>query len=576
MFLFLLLFFVVSRFLYAQEPVGIINPSLSLYSLARQKTSFPVKIAVVKDSINYYPSESEAELNEKFESREIAELLIVLGIMQQYDRSRITLPNDVNLFKIRIDRVFKKPVGIEHLLTYSSGFEEVILREPDSDKIQFPLKRFFVPGELIGYEENSILILQKIIETLEGSSFSEYSNERILIPFGITGVSFAGRNAELNLLQVSQILNQFLNPETLEIKEILKSAVWKEMIQTRFRMDEKLPGSTPGFFEEIRNGKRCIYRIYDSRKSSGIIYFLPEENTGLFILIEGYAPRVKWEMVQAFMDQTFPVAEKKFTIDESEENTKYLKNMTGEYVLAQASSAGVFKVYHYLKSITVKADSGTLSIRGPEDEIYGNLSGESEFSEMDPFLFKQKDGEGLVHFHLDDNGNVTHLASGNGYHGTYRKLKWYETSFFHTAFGVSIISMSALLFLLGLFSVLKNFISKREDVPPYRTVFLRIFFTGSNFVQVLFIAGYIRFISSIREMKGVSILFVPGIELYLLFLLPLIILIGMSFFLYIYFRALFDKQIKPVLAIIYFISISNSVVYLYFLNFWNLIGFNFY
>ena len=129
---------------------------------------------------------------------------------------------------------------------------------------------------------------------------------------------------------------------------------------------------------------------------------------------------------------------------------------------ARANSSTYEKIANLFMTYKVGATKeGTLLIPVSESRA-------RQFVEIKPLVFQEVDGQNLVVFREDDEGQVTHLFIGSLPYFAALKLTWYETPLFH----FTILGIILLLFISVLrwpLSALSRRICKQKaetsDVP---------------------------------------------------------------------------------------------------------------
>lgn len=139
----------------------------------------------------------------------ISKLFTWTAVMQLVEQGQLDLHTDVNEyidFKIpnRIendtDGKDPEPITLHHLMTHTPGFEDysdAIFRLSESDFLPledyvqaFLPKRVFPAGDVIAYSNYGTVLAGYIVEHVSGMDFSDYIDEHIFSPLGMTQSTF--------------------------------------------------------------------------------------------------------------------------------------------------------------------------------------------------------------------------------------------------------------------------------------------------------------------------------------------------------------------------------------------------
>jgi hypothetical protein len=217
------------------------------------------------------------------------------------------------------------------------------------------------------------------------------------------------------------------------------------LFQQQFSSHPRLAGITDGLFELFRNDRRLLIRDGDGWGFRSRMVLMPDQDLGFLINYNNEdADALRDDLVSQFLDHVYPVldqAPSTMPVDCHEQVGQY----AGVYSPLQWDRTTFVKIallFAYRLRVTA-TDDGTLTIAGIGD-AYGSFEGTSQWREVEPLFFQRVDGDGYVAFGRDDQGRVAYLFSGQGYHGAYARLAWYEMPALH----LIVLSGSALLFLV--------------------------------------------------------------------------------------------------------------------------------
>ena len=127
-------------------------------------------------------------------------------ILQLMDEGKIDINKTIGYYLPAYAGEAKDRATIHHLLTYSSGIENIDQYNEDMYAMKYSLdtiikkycsgKLVFEPGSRMDYKNADYILLGKIIETITGKSFAKTLQEKILNPLKITKAGML-RNADI-------------------------------------------------------------------------------------------------------------------------------------------------------------------------------------------------------------------------------------------------------------------------------------------------------------------------------------------------------------------------------------------
>ena len=147
----------------------------------------------------------------------VSKLITAIGIMRLQDQGRLSIKDkvfgptgvlrDTYMNKLAKDTLYRD-LTIEHLLRHEGGYQKDFMfssltvksslnlpEPPDADdfiRFTLPRKLGFAPGTTQKYSNFGYLLLSKIIETVSGMPYEEFTNEFVLKPAGCFDMHIAG------------------------------------------------------------------------------------------------------------------------------------------------------------------------------------------------------------------------------------------------------------------------------------------------------------------------------------------------------------------------------------------------
>jgi CubicO group peptidase (beta-lactamase class C family) len=456
-------------------------------------------VAVVKDgSLFFAKGYGYADVENKipvdpektiFRVGSIGKLFTWTAVMQLVEQGKLDLDADVNQYlDFTIPDTFPEPITLTHLMTHTPGFEDVAFggaATTPEDLVpngiwlarNIPV-RAWVPGEVASYSNYGASLAGYIVERVSGLSYEEYVEQYILSPLGMAHSTPRQVLPAAVMANVSRGYNYFDNafhPQGFEYMtivpaggmsasatdmgrfmiahlqygrycetsceggetRILNESTARQMQSRVWAADERLNGLTYGFVEYSRNGHRVIGHYGDNIFFHSILALLPEQNVGLFIsynTMNGIA--LTRPAFEAFMDRYYPApvaASPVSMLSDAKDTDRFAGNY--QYNRVAFSKGGKLRGL-FARSFTVQAGSnGELLIAGN--------GGTRRFVQVSPLYFEEIEGEGHMIFREDSAGEITHLFPNDQPTSAARKVAWYEG----LSFNLGLLGVSAILFL---------------------------------------------------------------------------------------------------------------------------------
>jgi hypothetical protein len=235
----------------------------------------------------------------------ISKLFTWTAVMQLAEQGRLDLKRDVNSYldTFRVPDTFPQPITLEHLMTHTAGFEDLVMgigtrREEDVLGLEEYLRtrlpwRIRPPGPLAkdvsrGHSIRDGLFLPQSFEFVNG-----------LAPAGALSSTVS---------DMARIMIAHLELGDYGGTRILGQETARTMHKRLFTNDPRLSGNAHGFWERQINGLRIIGHGGDTWLFHSQLILIPEERTGLLVVYntQTAASPARDELVQAFVDKYYP------------------------------------------------------------------------------------------------------------------------------------------------------------------------------------------------------------------------------------------------------------------------------
>ncbi len=545
-----------------------------------------------------------------FRVASISKLMTWTSVMQLVEQGKIDLDADINIYlnKFKIPETFPEPITMTHLLTHTAGFEEaftgVFTRRagglvPLGDFLEKNIpERLLPPGSLASYSNYGTALAGYIVEVVTGTPFEKYVEENIFEPLGMESSTFrqplpealAGNMSKgysytkgvfvpakfelvrglvpagamtTTAVDMAKFIIAHLRKGILGENRILNQETFERMHTRLFSHHPQIEGNAYGFWERKYNELSLIGHEGDTLFFHSLLLFVPEENFGFFVSYNsteggGY---VRDQLAEAILDRYFPPSEP-VAWEATSDFKKRAGRFTGTYGITKFNSSRIAKIMSLPFGIKVSATrQDTLLISSPLG------TGPRQWVEISPLVFKEKGGQNTVAFREDEKGHITHLFFGQIPMFAYIKLHWYENPRLHL-----MILIVLLLFFASTFSwplgALYRKICKRGEQERVAPVSARLLVGAMSFLCVVFIGGIAFFLT-----RQAGFAFGIPLAIKILLVLPFI---GILFAVWSLYFALivWIKRSWSVCARVHYLLVLGAFgIFLWFLSFWNLLGF---
>jgi CubicO group peptidase (beta-lactamase class C family) len=406
----------------------------------------------------------------------VTKLFTWTAVMQLVEAGQLDLNADVNTYleSLTIPDTYPQPITMAHLMTHTAGFEErqlglsVIEKErarPLATVLAADMPdRIYPPGEVTAYSNYGAALAGYIVEQISSEPFDEYVQRHILEPLAMrhsTAHQDLSHSLAKNLASSYQSVNGTLEPlprEYFELlpaagmsatatdmahfmiahlrdgqfaeRRILKPTTVQDMHRQHFTNDPRLSGMALGFVEQRQGDQRILMHAgsTNSEQFQSYLMLVPGEGTGLFVSFNSEGGRLaKGLLAKSFLDRYFPQPP-----PQQSPGVKGYKQRAarfeGSFQATRRTESNIEKLAGLIPSavkVSANAD-GTLAIVG------GPMGTEARrWLEVEPRLFREVGGMEEVAFAEDTNGNVTSMFADHSPIVAFTKQHWWETSTFH-------------------------------------------------------------------------------------------------------------------------------------------------
>lgn len=372
----------------------------------------------------------------------ISKVLTATAVMQLAELGRVDLDADVNQYlkAVQVPPTYQRPITVAHLLTHTSGLDELPGRRVRNAAELVPLERFLAerlirvhaPGEVTSYSSYGMALAGLLVEDISGQPFEEYLRRHIWEPLGMArtfitvpsafsadlATAYEPEGEELvaipyelyqtsptsSIVGTAEDMARFMiahleNGRYGDVR-ILSEAAATNMHDQHATMHPLVPGWALGFQLDDTNGRRVIEHGGDIGGFSALITLLPDEGVGMFVVHHLESRNLRFDVRRAILDRYFP-------------DQRQLKVPTPEPKTAETLTrfAGAYRANNFCHScpdggpnvqdFEVKAnDDGTITLW------------DTRWVEVSPFYFVSLDGRRRIGFAEDKSGRIVAVTSG--------------------------------------------------------------------------------------------------------------------------------------------------------------------
>jgi CubicO group peptidase (beta-lactamase class C family) len=419
----------------------------------------------------------------------LAKAFTAIGVLQLYEQGIVDLDADIRpyLTTLQLDAKFPEPLTFANLLTHTDGFETRLIgvlgrSEDDLPPLGELLETYmpapiYPPGQYLTYSDFAANMAGYLTAEISGTTFEQYMADNVFAPLGMAdstldvhlpealrarlapGYEFHDGQYErmpffhirygpsgglrTTAADVNRFMLALLGGGEVQGARILDQATTQLMFARQFASHPRLGGISYGFFEHLENGQQLFPRDGDGIGTRSRMVFFPDQDLGFFISYNSGDSNLRLDIISAFLDHYYPIAGSSVPVPMAgcQDRTR---RFAGTYRILHADTTTFAKsVFFFAQLIKVRASAEGYLIVEPISggDSFGGFEGPSSWVEVEPLYFERVDGKGRLAFVQDEGDTITHMVSGQGYHGIFSKLPWHETQDFH----VVLIALVALL-----------------------------------------------------------------------------------------------------------------------------------
>jgi CubicO group peptidase (beta-lactamase class C family) len=548
----------------------------------------------------------------------VGKLFTWTAVMQLAEQGKLDLDADINTYlDFRIPDTYPQPITLKHLMTHTSGFEDRLRESVVSDADdQLPAREWLVshmparvspPGDYASYSNYNAMLAGYIVARVSGQPYDQYIQEHILDPLGMVhttaqspilpdlrphasvgytyedgafqafpdytaqpaGLPSGAHQAsvtDMARFMIAHLQNgRYSDANTAETR-ILKETTAQQMHSTLYTPDPRLLGTAYGFFDFSDNGQRTLGHSGYAPPMHSLLLLLPDQNLGVFVVYnsEGGGDLTLQHLgfQRAFFDHYYPAPAVK-PIQPPPDFAERAGRFEGMYSPTQGSYTTIDKVGRLFSAVEISdPGDGTL--------LFTIAGSEWRFVEVEPLYFRQADGPFGMVFREDDQGRITHMFTDLTPMFAFERLNWYETP----GFNMALVLGCVLMFLSIIPVILIRFIRNRRPSggrkPASRGARAAYWIiVGISVLNLLFVVGTVLWGNQPNVLSGTSLIYKVVLGLGVL---SAVLTVGAL----VYAVLAWKNSYWGVAARVHYTLVTvAAAAFVWFLNYWNLLGWRF-
>jgi hypothetical protein len=473
--------------------------------------------------------------------------------------------------------------------------------------------RVRLPGEVAAYSNYGTNLAGYIVTRVSGQPYEQYIKEHIFDPLGMVHstvqwpippdlhahASLGYWNIDGVLQAVPEIPDDYLGQQAMapagghlssvtdmarfmiahlengrysdaDIPEgrILKESTVQQMHSTLYTPDPGILGNAYGFFEFNDNGQRTLGHSGATIGFATLLLLLPDQDLGVFVVYsnesDGGLTTQHFGFQRAFFDHYYPA----LAVEPIQPSVDFAERAS-RFVGAYRPTRSAYTTFEKIGNLM----SPPVEISNPGDGmLLLNLEGfEMRLVEVEPLYFRQPDGPFGIVFREDDRGRITYMFADVVPQYAYEKMNWYELP----SFNIALFLISILIFLSMVPVVTIRFVlnrrPNRDRKPASRGARMAygIILTIS-ILNLLFVIGMWQMLNGLGFPRfGITL--TDRIVLWLGVLAAVLTVGALVYCVY----AWKDRYWGVAFRVYYTLVTVAAVGFVWFLNYWNLLGFRF-
>lgn len=528
--------------------------------------------------------------NTQFRVASVTKIFTSIAVMKLADEDRINLGDDVSKY-VNYRKQFDKTPTVLDLILHTAGFDNnnvgffYKMNEHKPSLHDFvnrkPIVQAIEPHTVIDYTNIAFDIAGLVVEQASGMDFERYCQENIFKPLDMNDTTFTepetlveGKDSHGNIVEnykvcgipsgglitTSEDMGHFLrclmSGGEYNNHQIFSERLMKELYEPKFDMKPLDLVRTPVFWINDFDGNKSFSQLGMMLGFSSGLIIIPDK-VAVFTATADQAlgQRLGYSVLRTFYPSQ--VSEEPAKPETKKEPMKIINpdDYTGSWINMFGWNRNSF-------AKIANAVAFNLKITATQDRLMIN---QTPVEKEDEFNFNSDWWR--VKFVKGESGRIKYLQTGQDAH---IKAPWYMSSKFVIVFIAAVMAINLTIVLNWLFGLALKLM--RKERQPKTDVVVRL---STLCISILNIGFVVTGIVVIVGMDIYYLGFRPGIPFYLLFSLPIISTILTPIVVWGAVRAWFLKGWQTTSRLMLTIFAIVQLTFIWFLVFWNLLGFNF-
>jgi CubicO group peptidase (beta-lactamase class C family) len=550
----------------------------------------------------------------------VGKLFTWTAVMQLVEQGKLDLDEDINTYlDFRIPDTYPQPITLKDLMTHTSGFEERWLDSVVSDTSELvPAREWLVsnmparvhpPGDYAGYSNYNAMLAGYIVARVSGEPYDQYIQEHIFDPLGMAHSTaqspipadmrpqasvgyiyedgafkafpdYIGQPAgwpsgavqatvtDMARFMIAHLEDGRYSDANTAGARILKETTARQMHSTAYTPDPRLLGAAYGFADMSDNGQRTLGHTGYFPPMSSLLLLLPEQNLGVFVAYNSEGGRdLTTQHIgfqRAFFDHYYRAPEVK-PIQPPADFAERAGRFEGLYRFASSPATTFQKVGGVVGANTVE-----ISDPGDGTLLLSIAGYEQRFVEVKPLYFRQVDGQFGMIFREDEGGRITQMYTDLMPQFTTVKLNWYETPGFNLPLLLACVLVFLSMIPVAVIRYIRNRRLSSDRKPASRGARVAYSIIGGICVlNLLFVIGTVLWGNQPTELHGAQLIvkIVLGVGV-----LSAVLTVGAL----IYGVLAWKNSYWGIATRVHYTLVTvAALAFVWFLNYWNLLGWRF-
>ena len=373
----------------------------------------------------------------------VTKLFTGVAALQLVDSGDLGLDEDINRYlrQLTVPAQGYPPITLAHLLSHTSGLDEIPGRQFDPDKGPRPslgeflknrLVRYRAPGLYTAYSSYGMALAGVAIEDASGLPYDAFVRRRILEPCGMTSARIMQRRGDeqgvatpyaiedghaapipyewyvttptsslvASATDMARFAMLHLVDGRCKDRQILGESMARSMRAQHATIHPAVPGWGYAFQLDVDNGRQLAEHGGDIGGFSSLLTLIPEERSGFFIVNHGEGNDLRFRVKRALLDALYPGPQAHAVPKADPAKAPGLREYEGRYRSSLAC--------HTCREVDPEQD---FEVAVPTDgvlELWGQ-----EWLPLERDLFVRADGERLLGFARDSLDHVAVVSGGS-------------------------------------------------------------------------------------------------------------------------------------------------------------------